>query len=169
MLLKIVKYGDPVLARRAAMVTDFDAALGKVVADMFETMYAAPGVGLAAPQVGISKRIFVMDCTRGERKAIKVALVNPVIEAREGEQTDQEGCLSVPGYSFDITRPEHVVVSGQDPEGKPVRYSVSGIEARCVSHEVDHLDGKLLLTRLSIARRSLVENKIKKSIKRGEW
>ena len=106
MKLEIVKYGDPVLQQRADEVTEFDDKLKKLVDDMFETMYIAPGVGLAAPQVGILKRLFVMDCTSGNDSTRKIALINPVIEIEEGEQTGDEGCLSFPGISFPVTRAE---------------------------------------------------------------
>ena len=169
MILKIVKYGDQVLTRPAEQVTRFDRELHELVDNMFETMYAAPGVGLAATQVGIGRRLFVMDCSTEKDKRKKIALINPVIESEEGEQTGQEGCLSVPGFYFDIKRPRKVVVRGQDADGNPVVLEVRDLEARCVSHEVDHLDGKLLLVHLSPLKRDMVERKVKKKIKRGDW
>lgn len=169
MLLDIVKYGDSVLTRPAEPVTSYDAELRELVKNMFETMYAAPGVGLAATQVGISKRLFVMDCTSGKDPQRKFTVINPVIETTDGEQLDQEGCLSVPGYYFDIKRPNRAVVRGQDVNGEPLVLDVTGLEARCVCHETDHLDGKLLLTRLSALKRDLAVRKIKKQIKNGDW
>src|SRR5215467_12615840 len=110
MILDIVKYGDPVLTRRADEVKVFDQELHRLVDNMFETMYGAPGVGLAAPQVGLLKRLFVMDCTSGKDKTKKVALINPVIETEEGEQIGEEGCLSFPGIFVEVKRPQRVVV-----------------------------------------------------------
>src|SRR5919205_3331265 len=108
MKLEIVKYGDPVLQQRAAEITEFDEKLKKLIDDMFETMYAAPGVGLAAPQVGILKRLFVMDCSSGKNPKQKIALINPVIELEEGDQTGDEGCLSFPGIFVQVKRPQRV-------------------------------------------------------------
>jgi len=169
MILKIVKYGEPVLAKPAEQVTSFDRELHQLVEDMFETMYAAPGVGLAATQVGIGKRLFVMDCSTEKDSRRKIAVINPVLEAEEGEQVGQEGCLSVPGFYFDLRRPRSAVVRGQDVEGNPLVLEVKDLEARCVSHEVDHLNGKLLLVHLSPLKRDMVERKIRKRIKRGDW
>jgi len=169
MILKIVKYGEAVLAKPAQQVTSFDRELHELVDNMFETMYAAPGVGLAATQVGVSQRLFVMDCSTDKDNRRKIAVINPVIESRAGEQIGQEGCLSVPGYYFDIRRPRSVVVRGQDVDGNPLELEVQDLEARCVSHEVDHLDGKLLLAHLSPLKRDMLEKKIKKRIKRGDW
>ena len=169
MILKIVKYGDAVLAKPAEQVTRFDRELHQLVEDMFETMYAAPGVGLAATQVGIGKRLFVMDCSTEKDSRRKIAVINPVIEAEEGEQVGQEGCLSVPGFYFDLRRPRSAVVRGQDVEGNALVLEVKDLEARCVSHEVDHLNGKLLLVHLSPLKRDMVERKIRKRIKRGDW
>jgi peptide deformylase len=168
-ILDIVKYGNQVLARPTELVTAFDSELRDLVKNMFETMYAAPGVGLAATQVGVGKRLFVMDCTGGKDPSRKFAVINPVIESTEGEQDGSEGCLSVPGYPFDIKRPEYVVVRGQDPEAKPLVLEVNGFEARCVCHEIDHLDGRLLLNRVSALKREMAVRKIKKQIKNGEW
>ncbi|HEU4387840.1 MAG TPA: peptide deformylase [Blastocatellia bacterium] len=169
MTLDIVKYGDPVLTKRAEEVTEFDEPLGRLIDQMFETMYGAPGVGLAAPQVGVLKRIFVMDCHAGNDKAGKVALINPVIELEEGEQIGQEGCLSFPGIFFDVARPQRVVVRAQDLKGDSFSLDVMDLEARCVSHETDHLDGDLFIDYLSPLRRDLIKRKIKKWIKQGEW
>jgi peptide deformylase len=168
-ILDIVKWGNQVLVRPTELVTVFDSELQDLVKNMFETMYAAPGVGLAATQVGIGKRLFVMDCTSGKNPARKFAVINPKIESSDGEQDGSEGCLSVPGYPFDIARPEHVVVRAQDAQGDPLVLDVTGFEARCVCHEIDHLDGKLLLSRVSALKREMAIRKIKKQIKNGEW
>jgi len=169
MKLEIVKYGDPVLQQRADEVTEFDEKLKKLVDDMFETMYIAPGVGLAAPQVGILKRLFVMDCTSGNDSTRKIALINPVIEIEEGEQTGDEGCLSFPGISFPVTRAKRVVVYAQDIDGSGFTLDLMDLEARCVSHETDHLDGELFINYLSPLKRDLVKRKIKERVRQGEW
>jgi peptide deformylase len=169
MILDVVKYGDPILTKRAEEVLGFDQELAKLVDNMFETMYAAPGVGLAGPQVGVMKRIFVMDCTGGKDKQRKLALINPVIESEEGEQIGQEGCLSFPGVFFDVKRPARLVVRAQDLDGSPFTLDVMDLEARCVSHETDHLDGELFIDYLSPLKRDLIKRKIRKRIKEGDW
>jgi len=136
---------------------------------MFETMYQAPGVGLAAPQIGVLKRLFVMDCAGGKDKTRKVALINPVIEMEEGEQVGDEGCLSFPGIAFEVARPKRLVVSAYDLDGSQFRLDVMNLEARCVSHETDHLDGGLFINYLSPLKRDLIKRKIKKKIKDGDW
>jgi peptide deformylase len=169
MILNVVKYGDPILTRRAEEVADFDEKLRKLVDNMFETMYGAPGVGLAAPQVGVLKRLFVMDCSSGKDKKQKVALINPVIETEEGEQVGDEGCLSFPGMYLEIKRPQRVVVRAHDIDGSEITLDVMDLEARCVSHETDHLDGELFINYLSPLKRDLATRKIKKRIKQGDW
>jgi peptide deformylase len=169
MILDVVKYGDPVLTKQAEEVTEFDDKLARLVDDMFETMYGARGVGLAAPQVGLLKRLFVMDCAYGKNKEQKVALINPVIEVEEGEQVGDEGCLSFPGIYFQVARPQRVIVRAQDINGSAFKLDVMDLEARCVSHETDHLDGDLFIDYLSPLKRDLVKRKIKKRIKQGDW
>ena len=169
MILEVVKYGDPVLTQRAEEVTEFDEKLRKLVDNMFETMYGAPGVGLAAPQVGILKRLFVMDCSSGKNKKQKIVLINPVIQTEEGEQVGEEGCLSFPGIFFQVKRPERLVVSAQDTDGSQIKLDVMDLEARCVAHETDHLDGELFISYLSPLKRDLTKRKIKKRIKQGDW
>lgn len=169
MILEVVRYGDPVLTKPAEAVTEFDASLRKLVDDMFETMYGAPGVGLAAPQVGQLKRLFVMDCSLGKEKKQKVALINPMIETEEGEQIGDEGCLSFPGIFLQVARPQRVVVRARDLDGSEFTLDVMDLEARCVSHETDHLDGELFISYLSPLKRDLVKRKIKKRIKLGDW
>jgi len=169
MILEIVKYGDPVLTRVASEVVEFDDRLKKLVDDMFETMYRAPGVGLAAPQVGLSQRLFVMDCSSGSDPKQKLVLINPVIISTEGEQDGDEGCLSFPGIFMPVKRPYRVIVQAQDLDGS--RFSLDAIEltARCILHETDHLNGKLFLDYLSPLKRDLVKRRIKKMVKAGEW
>ena len=169
MILDIVKYGDPILARRAEEVRGFDADLHRLVDNMFETMYAAPGAGLAAPQIGLLKRLFVMDCTSGKNSRKKLVLINPVIETEEGEQLGEEGCLSFPGVYIEVKRPQRVVVRAQDVDGSSFKLDVMDFEARCVSHETDHLDGELFLEYLTPLKRDLLKRKIKKRIKLDDW
>jgi peptide deformylase len=169
MVRHIVKYGDPVLGKLSEEVTEFDESLRALAGEMFDVMYAAGGVGLAAPQIGVSKRIFVMDVTGAKDNGSKFVVVNPVIELAEGEQEGPEGCLSVPGFSFDIRRSGRVIVRGQDLNGSHISLDVTDLEARCVSHEVDHLDGRLLLARVSPLKRDITVRKIKKRIKAGDW
>lgn len=169
MKLAVVKYGDPVLTKRAEEVREFDKNLAKLVDDMFETMYGAPGVGLAAPQVGILKRLFVMDCSSGKNPKKKIALINPVIDTEEGDQSGDEGCLSFPGIYFQVKRPQRVIVRAQDINGSPFTLDVMDLEARCVEHETDHLDGELFISYLSPLKRDLVKRKIKKRIKQNDW
>ena len=169
MILNVVKYGDPILTKRAEEVVDFDEKLHKLIDDMFETMYGAPGVGLAAPQVGVLKRLFVMDCSSGRDKKQKVVLINPVIETEEGEQIGDEGCLSFPGVFLEIKRPQRVVVRARDLDGSDLSLDVMDLQARCVSHETDHLDGELFINYLSPLKRDLTKRKIKKRIKQDDW
>jgi peptide deformylase len=169
MILNVVKYGDPILTKRADEVVEFDEKLHRLIDDMFETMYGAPGVGLAAPQVGVLKRLFVMDCSSGKNNKQKVVLINPVIESEEGEQVGDEGCLSFPGVFLEIKRPKRVVVRAQDLDGSEMTVDVMDLEARCVSHETDHLDGELFISYLSPLKRDLTKRKIKKRIKQGDW
>jgi peptide deformylase len=169
MILDVVKYGDPILTKRGEDVIEFDGTLRKLVDDMFETMYGAPGVGLAAPQVGVLKRLFVMDCSSGKDKKQKVALINPVIETEEGEQIGDEGCLSFPGIYLEVKRPQRVVVRALDIDGSEIILDVMDLQARCVSHETDHLDGELFISYISPLKRDLTKRKIKKRIKQGDW
>lgn len=137
--------GDPVLKQAAADVDEIDGKVRRLVDDMVTTMYAAPGVGLAAPQIGVQKRLFVWDIDDGTGAH---AIVNPEIVESDGEWTYQEGCLSVPGLSWEITRPNHVHVVGRDLDGNEVSYEASELEGRMFQHELDHLNGVLLVERL---------------------
>jgi peptide deformylase len=169
MILPIVKYGDPVLTQKALHVTEFDEKLRKLVADMFDTMYAAPGVGLAAPQVGVLKRIFVMDCSSGKDPKQKIAFINPVITSTEGEQSGDEGCLSFPGIYFDVKRARRVIARAFNVNGEEFTIDALDLAARCIAHETDHLDGELFIDYLSPLKRDLVKRKIKKRIKMNDW
>ena len=168
-LLEIVKYGDPVLETPGEPVTEFDAGLKRLVSDMFETMYAARGVGLAAPQVGVSKRLFVMDCSGGRDHEARVALVNPQVLRVEGEQTGDEGCLSFPGIFFAVKRSLRAVVRAQDVRGEEFEFDGLELEARCMLHETDHCDGIVFLDRTTALKRELVKRKIRKLQKLGRW
>jgi peptide deformylase len=169
MVHPVVKFGNEVLGKKAADVTVFDKELAKLVEDMFESMYAAQGVGLAAPQIGISKRIAVIDITFGKDPKAKLVLVNPEIIATEGKQQEEEGCLSVPGFREKVKRPARATVRAKDAKGKEFTMSGEGLLARAFCHETDHLNGRLFLTHLSVLKRDLIVRKIKKMIKAAEW
>jgi peptide deformylase len=166
---KIVLYGDPVLETRAVDITKFDEELRALAFDMFETMYFAHGVGLAAPQIGISKRIAVIDVTFKEDPGAKIVIVNPEIVHKQGKQTASEGCLSLPDFREPVTRAERVTVRAQDLEGKSFEVSGDGLLARAFQHEIDHLNGKLFISHLSALKRDLIKRKIRKLQKAGEW
>jgi peptide deformylase len=168
-ILPIVKFGAEILDRRAAEVTEFNEELKTFAHDMMETMYAAPGVGLAAPQVGLGIRLMVIDTTVGEDPGQVIVMANPVMVAQEGEQHEEEGCLSVPGYGGVVTRPAWVKVQGQDLKGKEITLEGAGLLARAFCHEIDHLDGKLFLERLGLLKRDLIKRKIRKRIRQGDW
>ncbi len=168
-LLKIVKYGDPVLETPGEHVTEFDGELKRLVGDMFETMYEAHGVGLAAPQVGVSKRLFVMDCSGGRDPEARIAVINPVILSVEGEQLGEEGCLSFPDIFFPVKRNVRAVVRAQDVSGEEFEFDGLELEARCMLHETDHCDGIVFLDHTTPLKRELVKRKIKKMMKSGNW
>jgi peptide deformylase len=169
MIYPIVKYGQKVLDTAAETVTAFDGDLEKLVADMFETMYAANGVGLAAPQIGISKRLCVIDITSGEDPQSKLVLVNPVILRTEGKKVQDEGCLSLPDFRASTARPERVTIRAQDIHGKEFEMAGEGLLARAFCHETDHLNGALFIQHLSMLKRDSIKRKIKKLMKAGEW
>lgn len=169
MIYPIVLYGDPVLETTAEPVTEFNAELKKLVDDMFESMYAAHGVGLAAPQIGISKRLAVIDVTFKENPHEKLVLVNPEIIRREGRQTSQEGCLSLPEFRENVTRANIVTVRAQDVEGNWFEKTGDDLLARAFLHETDHLNGRLFISHVSGLKRDLIKRKIKKLVRAGEW
>jgi len=169
MIYPVVKFGDPVLEKAAKPVVEFDAELKKLVADMFESMYAAHGVGLAAPQIGISKRLAVIDVSFGEDPEAKLVLVNPEIVHTEGKQTQSEGCLSVPEFREPVTRARVVTIRAQDENGKEYERTGEDLLARAFLHETDHLNGKLYLSHLSSLKRDLMKRKIRKLMKAGQW
>jgi peptide deformylase len=169
MIYPIVKYGDPVLEKPAAPVEVFDDELRKLVDDMFESMYAAHGVGLAAPQIGISKRIAVIDVTFKEDPNAKLVLVNPQIIHTEGKQKGSEGCLSIPDFREPVTRPMRVTAKAQDATGKWFEKTGEEMLARALMHETDHLNGRLYIHHISALKRDLMKRKIRKLVKAGEW
>jgi peptide deformylase len=169
MIYPIVKFGDPVLEKSAAPVTAFDEELKKLVEEMFESMYAARGVGLAAPQIGISKRIAVIDVTFKEDPGAKLVLINPEIILKEGRQRGPEGCLSIPEFREEVTRAKRVTVRAQDASGKFFEYTGEDLLARAFLHETDHLNGKLYISHVSALKRDLIKRKIRKLAKAGEW
>jgi peptide deformylase len=169
MIYPIVLYGDPVLETPAEEVTEFNSDLKKLVEDMFESMYAAHGVGLAAPQIGLSKRIAVIDATFKDDPNAKLVLINPEIIGREGKQTGQEGCLSLPDFHENVTRANVVTVRAQDLEGKWFEKTGDELLARALLHETDHLNGRLFISHVSALKRDLIKRKIKKLVRAGEW
>jgi peptide deformylase len=169
MIYPIVKYGNPVLEKQAAPVTVFDEELQKLVDDMFESMYAAHGVGLAAPQIGISKRLAVIDTTFKEDPDAKLVLANPEIIHTEGRHTQNEGCLSIPDFRESVTRPRKVTVRAQDVKGNFFEKTGEELLARAFLHETDHLNGKLYISHISALKRDLMKRKIRKLMKAGEW
>jgi peptide deformylase len=169
MIYPIVKYGNPVLEKPAEKVTVFDQELEKLIEDMFESMYEAHGVGLAAPQIGIGRRIAVIDVTFKEDPKAKLVLVNPEIIHTEGKHTQSEGCLSIPDFRENVTRPNKVTVRAQDVKGNFYEKTGEELLARAFLHETDHLNGKLYISHLSALKRDLIKRKIKKLAKAGEW
>ena len=169
MLRPIVHYGDSVLHTRAAPVTTFDDSLQKLIDDMIDTMYAAPGIGLAAPQVGVPLRVFVIDLSVGKRGGELITMINPEFTVREGMQLEEEGCLSVPGHNATVARPARAVVKGLDRNGQPRIVEGDGLLARALQHEIDHLDGLLFLDRLRGLKRDLIVRKIRKQQRAGRW
>jgi peptide deformylase len=165
----IVKYGHPVLHRPSAPVKDIDGSLVELATDMVETMYAAPGIGLAAPQIAVPLRVIVIDLSVGEDKGQLITLVNPELVEKEGEQYHEEGCLSVPGYGGTPVRPARVVVKGLDLEGKDRVYEGQELLARAFCHEIDHLDGLVFVDRLSPLKRDLLKRKLKKRVRNDDW
>jgi peptide deformylase len=166
---EVVKYPDPVLAKRGEPVTVFDADLKKLVDEMFDSMYAAQGIGLAAPQISISKRIAIVDLSFQKNPEDRVVLINPEIIDREGKQVEEEGCLSLPDIREKVSRAEWVKVKAQDVTGKWVEVEGEELLSRALQHEIDHLDGILFIDHLSRLKRDLVLRKIKKMQKNGEW
>ncbi len=170
MVYPIVRLFDPVLEREADAVTEFDTPeLHKLIEDMFESMYAAKGVGLAAPQIGISRKIAVIDLSVGEKPEEKLVLINPKILRTEGKQTGEEGCLSIPGFREQVSRGKRATVRAQDAKGEWFEKTGEDLLARAFQHEIDHLHGKLYIKHISSLKRDLIKRKVKKLVKAGEW
>src|SRR6266542_263564 len=170
MVYPIVKYGDPVLEREGKTVTEFDAPeLHKLIEDMFESMYAVKGVGLAAPQIGISRKIAVIDTSNGQNPDEKLVLINPQILRVEGKQVGEEGCLSIPGFREQVRRGKRVTVRAQDVKGEAFEKTGEDLLARAFLHETDHLYGRLYISHISALKRDLIRRKIRKMVKAGEW
>ena len=166
----ITKYGQPVLEQKAEAIHEFDTPeLHKLIDDMFESMYAARGVGLAAPQIGIAKRIAVIDLTTGEDPEKKIVLINPEIVAKEGSQIGEEGCLSLPTFREPVTRFKKVVVRARDAKGSEFEMTGEDLLARAIQHETDHLHGRLYISHISPLKRDLIRRKVRKLQKAGEW
>ncbi|HTQ97112.1 MAG TPA: peptide deformylase [Candidatus Acidoferrum sp.] len=165
----IVKYGDPVLEKPGATIKKFDSELEQLIDDMFASMYAAQGVGLAAPQIGKSIRLTVVDVSNGKNPEAKIVLINPEIIHAEGEVREEEGCLSIPGFRGYVIRPQFVTVKAQDAKGEAFEIRGENLLARAFCHEIDHLNGVLFLQHLSMLKRDLIKRKIKKLRKEGEW
>jgi peptide deformylase len=169
MIYPIVKFPDPILQRRSAPVTEFDDELRKLVADMFQSMYAAQGIGLAAPQIGIAKRLTVIDLSNQKEPKDKIVLINPEITLQEGKQVEEEGCLSLPEIREKVRRSARVMVKAQDEYGKWSEREGTELLARAFQHEIDHLDGVLFIFRVSALKRDLILRRIRKMQRAGEW
>jgi peptide deformylase len=170
MIYPIVKYGNPVLEKPAETITEFNSPeLDKLIEDMFESMYAARGVGLAAPQIGISKRISVIDLSNGQKPEERLVLINPEVLRAEGRQVCEEGCLSIPGFREQVSRANRVTVRAQNAKGEWFEKTGEELLARAFLHETDHLSGKLYISHISMLKRDLIRRKVRKMQKAGEW
>ncbi len=170
MIRKILKYGDPNLERMCDPVTEFDTPeLHELIADLWETMYAAKGVGLAAPQIGVLKQVAIVDTSVGENPDARVVIINPDIYVKEGKQTGEEGCLSIPGFREQVTRANSVRVRARNPKGEEIDIAGEELLARALLHETDHLHGVLFLQYLSPLKRDIIKRQIRKLRKAGEW
>jgi peptide deformylase len=169
MIRPILRYGDEALHEPAKAVEALTPDIDRLIDDMIETMYAAPGIGLAAPQIGVALRIFVVDLSLGRDPAGLIVLVNPALVERDGMQLEEEGCLSLPGFNATVVRPSRAVVTGLDRLGQPVEREATGLLARAFQHEVDHLDGTLFVDRLRGIKRDLIVRRIRKLSRAGKW
>ena len=169
MTFPITKYGNAVLESPAKLVDKFDEELAKLCEDMFESMYVAQGVGLAAPQIGLSKKLAVIDVSVGKNPEAKLVLANPEIIHVEGDQREEEGCLSLPGFRGSVLRPAYVTVRAQNLKGETYEIRSEGLLARAFCHEIDHLNGILFIQHLSMLKRDLIKRRIRKLRKTGEW
>ena len=169
MIRPILKFGDPILQTPAVDVPAVDSDLQRLIDDMIETMYAAPGIGLAAPQIGEGLRVFVVDLSVGRQASDLIVLVNPEFVERDGMQLEEEGCLSLPGFTSTVARLQSAVIRGLDRTGTSQTFEASGLLARAFQHEMDHLDGTLFVNRLRGIKRDLILRKIRKMTKAGTW
>jgi peptide deformylase len=170
MVYPIVKFGDPVLEREAESVTEFDTPeLHQLIDDMFESMYVAKGVGLAAPQIGIGRKIAVIDVSNGENPGDKLVLINPQVVRSEGKQEGEEGCLSIPGFREQVRRGKRVTLRAQNAKGESFEMTGEDLLARAFLHETEHLHGRLYITHISALKRDLMKRKIKKKQRAGDW
>ena len=169
MIRPILKYGDSTLQQKASDVPAITPDIGRLIDDMIDTMYAAPGVGLAAPQIGVPFRIFVVDVSVGRDPESLIIMVNPEFVSREGMQLEEEGCLSVPGFEATVVRPMHAVVKGLDRNGREYQREGTGLLARAFQHEMDHLDGKLFIDHLRGIKRDVIVRRIRKLTRAGKW
>lgn len=169
MIRPIVKYGAEALHQPAREVSEVTPEIGALVDDMIATMYAAPGIGLAAPQIGVPLRVFVVDLSVGRDRSGLITMINPVFVEREGMQLEEEGCLSVPGFTATVPRPQRAAVKGLGRDGQPQNVEGTGLLARAFQHEMDHLDGMLFVDRLRGIKRDLIVRKIRKLAKNGQW
>lgn len=169
MILPILKYGAQELRKQSETIDFFDGELEKIVKNMLDTMYGSPGVGLAAAQIGINIRLATIDLSVGEDAGKRIVLCNPEIISVEGEQKNDEGCLSIPEFSETVTRPLRMVVRGLNQNGDEIKLEAEDLLARCLSHEIDHMNGILFVDHLSPLKRTLIRNRIKKLAKAGEW
>lgn len=167
-VLKIYKYPDAILKKKAEPVAEVNDEIRRLIDNMFETMYAAPGIGLAATQVGVSKRVIVIDITHSHPETPPLVLLNPVITFKEGEICEEEGCLSVPEYQTEVCRCNHVKVKALDRDGKEIEVEGQDLLARALQHEIDHLDGILFIDRISALKRGMYTRRLKKLMKREE-
>ena len=169
MIRPILKYGASELELKSPPVERFDQELETLAGDLLQMMYAAPGIGLAAPQVGINLRLTVIDTTGGEEKGHQVVLVNPEITEREGSQKGEEGCLSIPEFTAVVERPQRILVAARHLDGNPIEVEASDLLARVMCHEIDHLNGILYIDRISRLKREMIKRKIQKLVRAGEW
>jgi peptide deformylase len=169
MIRPLLRHGAPVLHRPADPVPILTPEIQSVIDDLIQTMYAAPGIGLAAPQIGVSLRIYVVDVTAGRSSGELVVMVNPEFVERDGMQVEEEGCLSVPGFNASVVRPARVVVRGLDRQGVERTVEATGLLARAFQHEIDHLDGTLFIDRLRGIKHDLIVRRIQKLKRSGKW
>ena len=169
MIRPILRYGENGLHQRAQNVTAFDTTLHRLIDDMIETMYAAPGIGLAATQIGVPLRVFVVDLSVGRNTGELIVMVNPTFVEREGSQLEEEGCLSAPGFNATVLRPKRVVIKGATRDGTEQTVEGTDLLARAFQHEMDHLDGTVFIDRLRGIKRDLIVRKIQKLKKSGKW